>query len=356
MIITFDDMMPATPRNGLATITGEVDYVDTTGLGGWQFTRPQIRPVQDYYAFGMLKPDRTISTGEYRYAFNGKENDNEVKGEGNSIDFGARTYDPRLGRLLSIDPLYTLFPFESNYSYAGNNPTALVDDEGKKRTYYITKIAADGSRTTLVVVNKYEVETITTYTQRSLGYAGQTLLSGTDIKTTTFDLTQNIIIDERTGEVYVVPQQRSTVRSNNPITRAVEDNLEQLGAVLGEYDDKVNGGGGIIFTSEIGQGQEKREGYNADAQSENIDLLTAVLGAASAASTNEKAVGFLKSFKQGIEGITIGKDVYDNTKGSTQNPKGTQPLKCEYCGQEALPSDTGKIMNEEPIHSFKKKD
>ncbi len=25
-----------------------------------------------------------------RYGFNGKENDNEVKGDGNSVDFGAR--------------------------------------------------------------------------------------------------------------------------------------------------------------------------------------------------------------------------------------------------------------------------
>ncbi len=41
----------------------------------------------------------------YRFGFNGKENDNEVKGTGNQIDYGERIYDPRLGRFLSIDPL-----------------------------------------------------------------------------------------------------------------------------------------------------------------------------------------------------------------------------------------------------------
>ena len=34
----------------------------------------------------------------YPSGFNGKENDDEIKGVGNSLDFGARMYDSRLGR------------------------------------------------------------------------------------------------------------------------------------------------------------------------------------------------------------------------------------------------------------------
>jgi hypothetical protein len=30
----------------------------------------------------------------YRYGFNGMESDDEVKGSKNSLDFGARIYDP----------------------------------------------------------------------------------------------------------------------------------------------------------------------------------------------------------------------------------------------------------------------
>lgn len=48
--------------------------------------------------------------GVYRYGFNGKENDNEVKGSGNQYDYGFRIYDPRIGRFLSTDPLFKTYP------------------------------------------------------------------------------------------------------------------------------------------------------------------------------------------------------------------------------------------------------
>ena len=73
-------------------------------------------------------PGRKYSTGtSYRYGFNGKENDNEVKGEGNQIAFEARIYDPRLGRFLSCDPLERTYPSQSTYVFAHNNPIKLID-------------------------------------------------------------------------------------------------------------------------------------------------------------------------------------------------------------------------------------
>jgi hypothetical protein len=46
----------------------------------------------------MLQVERSYNAGGYRFGFNGKENDNEVKGEGNQQDYGMRVYDTRLGR------------------------------------------------------------------------------------------------------------------------------------------------------------------------------------------------------------------------------------------------------------------
>ena len=75
------------------------------------YYEPDVATANDYYPFGMLMPGRRFSAGtSYRYGFNGKENDNDVKGEGNQQDYGMRIYDPRVGRFLSIDPLQTKYP------------------------------------------------------------------------------------------------------------------------------------------------------------------------------------------------------------------------------------------------------
>ena len=78
-------------------------------------------------------PGRTLDNGnKYRYGFNGKENDNEVKGEGNQQDYGMRIYDPRLGRFLSVDPLTKGFPWYTPYQFAGNSPIAKIDLDGEE--------------------------------------------------------------------------------------------------------------------------------------------------------------------------------------------------------------------------------
>lgn len=79
----------------------------------------------------MVQPGRTFSSPSYRYGFNGYEKDDEVKGLGNSIDFGARIYDSRIGRFLSLDPRSREFSFMSPYCFAANNPIYFVDKDGK---------------------------------------------------------------------------------------------------------------------------------------------------------------------------------------------------------------------------------
>jgi RHS repeat-associated protein len=73
-------------------------------------------------------PDRTAS--KYRYGFNGKEMDNEVKGEGAQYDYGFRIYDPRIGKFLSQDPLFQTYPWLTPYQFASNSPIWAVDLDG----------------------------------------------------------------------------------------------------------------------------------------------------------------------------------------------------------------------------------
>ena len=70
-------------------------------------------------------------TGAHSYGFNGKEKDDEVEGAGNEYDFGARIYDPRIGRWLSIDPQARKYPFFSPYLAFGDNPLLFTDPGGE---------------------------------------------------------------------------------------------------------------------------------------------------------------------------------------------------------------------------------
>jgi RHS repeat-associated protein len=87
----------------------------------------------DYAPFGMQMVGRSFDAAgsmAYRYGFNGKENDSEVKGEGNQQDYEKRIYDNRLGRFLSVDPLTNGYPEYSPYHYAENCPIKFIDLDG----------------------------------------------------------------------------------------------------------------------------------------------------------------------------------------------------------------------------------
>ncbi|MDO3628862.1 AHH domain-containing protein [Mucilaginibacter sp. BT774] len=97
------------------------------------YYQPDVITAQEYYAFGSLMPDLTYAANNsYRYGFNGKENDNDVKGTGNEQDYGMRIYDPRVGKFLSVDPLSAKYPELTPYQFASNSPIWLIDIDGNE--------------------------------------------------------------------------------------------------------------------------------------------------------------------------------------------------------------------------------
>ncbi|MEI7596915.1 MAG: RHS repeat-associated core domain-containing protein [Bacteroidota bacterium] len=67
----------------------------------------------------------------YRYGFNGKEKEGEIS-EGD-LDFGAKIYDSKIARWLSVDSKASKFPFESPYVYVSNSPTICIDPDGDEK-------------------------------------------------------------------------------------------------------------------------------------------------------------------------------------------------------------------------------
>ena len=119
-------------------------------------------------------PGRTLSAEDYRFGFNGKENLNDVKGIGKLQDFGARIYDTRLGRWLTLDGKSSSKQFESNYSFVKNNPIIFLDPDGYSEFYSVTGkwIGTDGSGTKdkVLVTSKDLVNAISEVTKSGLNY------------------------------------------------------------------------------------------------------------------------------------------------------------------------------------------
>ncbi|MCI5055274.1 MAG: RHS repeat-associated core domain-containing protein [Flavobacteriales bacterium] len=90
-----------------------------------------------YYPFGLTMEgnwDVVSGTSENKYQYSGKELNDE---NGLSwMDYGARWYDPAIGRWNSVDPLAEEFISYSPYNYVLNNPTLLIDPDGRAPTIF----------------------------------------------------------------------------------------------------------------------------------------------------------------------------------------------------------------------------
>ncbi|MBL7903469.1 MAG: hypothetical protein JNL22_00465 [Bacteroidales bacterium] len=92
----------------------------------------KVRQVNSYYAFGMnikeLSKNGSNRVHPNEYLYNGKMMQDE---QGlNWLDYGARFYDPVLGRWHAVDPLAEQRNWLSPYQYAQNSPIIRIDPNG----------------------------------------------------------------------------------------------------------------------------------------------------------------------------------------------------------------------------------
>jgi RHS repeat-associated protein len=92
----------------------------------------------------VLTPVTPLIGSNYKYKYNGKELQEELGL--NMYDYGARNYDPSIGRWFSIDPMAEVSRRWSPYTYCYNNPLIFTDPDGMFATPPTDLFNIDGKK------------------------------------------------------------------------------------------------------------------------------------------------------------------------------------------------------------------
>lgn len=163
----------ANGSNGLGTSLGvsgagttfTVSFVATSTDGSFNLSALGLNIGNTYITIDNLQLKHkeviqetcTATVGSYAHTFQGQEKDDEIKGSGNSLDFGARMYDCRLGRWLSIDPYSNEYKSYSVYTAMVNNPIINIDVEGE-RIYFVPGLGYNPSAENLPYISALSAE------------------------------------------------------------------------------------------------------------------------------------------------------------------------------------------------------
>lgn len=104
-----------------------VTYTDANANG--IVDSSEIKQVNHYYGFGLnMEGNWNGAGGTNKFQYNGKEwNDDFGLGLN---DYGARFYDPAIGRWTAVDPLAESMKRHSPYNFCFNNPLKFTDPTG----------------------------------------------------------------------------------------------------------------------------------------------------------------------------------------------------------------------------------
>ena len=112
-----------------------------------------IEQASDYYPYGLAFNYNNLDKN--RYLYNGKELQNQTLATTffGVYDYGARHYDPTLGRWHCIDNKIEKYYNFSPYMYSANNPITIIDPNEEDLIKVIVPANANASKTKTILVD-----------------------------------------------------------------------------------------------------------------------------------------------------------------------------------------------------------
>lgn len=148
---TAEGYVNVTNGNAFNYVYNYTDHLGNVRLSYQKDTNGSLKILEEnnYYPFGLKHQGYNggkLGNQNYNYKYNGKELQTDL--DINLYDYGARNYDPAIGRWFNIDPLAEKMRRHSPYNYAFNNPVYFIDPDGMAPTWIV---GTDGKKVTYTV-------------------------------------------------------------------------------------------------------------------------------------------------------------------------------------------------------------
>ena len=231
----------------------------------------EIVEESNYYPFGLKHKgyNNVVNGTEHKYKYNGMEHQEELGL--NWYDYGARNYDPALGRWMNIDPLAEMSRRFSPYTYALDNPIYFIDPDGMLAEPFTElfntkgkKIGEDanGNDGNVSIVSKDVAKSV-----KKGDISVDDAIAG-GVQTTKTVLTEAIDVLQRTEDNGGLQEEASVVTADNKVIKGERGsadvvNIDGVNAITTPIPDAPTEGSTLIHSHQTAIGKDANGGPTA---------------------------------------------------------------------------------------------